>query len=196
MSQPWHRFVFITGTSLKSSRRNIELMVRPGALKTVLTKQTINTTETMILQDPHLTETTCFIAKHLDRESAHSSFNWTQSVSCVCSIDSSFSLTTTKKNIPVEVWQYLIEQVANNMGYLNNVITADEMWIYCYDPTFKQQTSELVPWSSSWSLKLHASKLKMKCMVITFFDWKGMAYTHAVPDWRLDATVGVLVSRP
>ncbi len=64
-----------------------------------------------------------------------------------------FALTTTK-NVRVEVCQYLIERVVNYTDYLNNIITTDETWIYCYKPVFKQQTSEWVQLDSSQSLKL------------------------------------------
>ncbi len=51
-------------------------------------------------------------------------------------MDSTFTLTTTKKNARVEVCEYLM-QVANDMDYLSNVITANMVRIYCHDPTFK-----------------------------------------------------------
>ncbi len=52
--------------------------------------------------------------------------------------------------------QYLIEQVATDAVYLNNVFTCDKMWLYCYDfmfmgsvrlycynSMFKQQTKQM-----------------------------------------------------
>ncbi len=59
-------------------------------------------------------------------------------------MDAMFTLTTTKKkkNVRDEVYQYLIKQIANDMDYLNNIITTDKILISCYDPAFKQQTSE------------------------------------------------------
>ncbi len=79
-----------------------------------------------------------------------------------------------KKNVSVEVCQYLIEQIATYMGYLNNVITANNTWIYCYDPMFKQLISEWVPWGSSRTIKPRTIKLEIKYMVVTFFDWEGL----------------------
>ncbi len=46
-------------------------------------------------------------------------------------MDSLFTLTATK-NVRVEIFQYLIEQVANGTDYLNDVITIDKMWTYCW----------------------------------------------------------------
>ncbi len=39
------------------------------------------------------------------------------------------SLSPQQKNVCIEGCQYLIEQVVNDMDYLNNVITANETWI-------------------------------------------------------------------
>ncbi len=90
--------------------------------------------------------------------------------------------SSQQKTVSVKVCQYLMEQVVNEVDYLNNIITTDKTWIYCYNPMFKQQTSKLVLRGSSHLLKPLATKLKIKCMVITFFDQKGLVYTRAVPD--------------
>ncbi len=78
--------------------------------------------------------------------------------------------------------QYLIEQVASDVDYLNDTITANETWIYCYNPALKPQMSEWVPWGFSHLLKPCTTKSKMKCIVITFFSKEGLVYTHTVPD--------------
>ncbi len=66
------------------------------------------------------------------------------------------------------------------------------MWIY-YDPVFKQQTNEWVPRGSSFPLKQHTMKSKMKCMVITFVDWEDMVYAHTVPDGQIVADWNIKV---
>ncbi len=94
----------------------------------------------------------------------------------------------------IEVCQYLIEQIANYADYLNKIITANKMLIYCYDPMFEQQMREWVPWGSSHPLKPHAIELKIKCIVITFFDQEGLVYTHAVPEVKQSMWIGTLKS--
>ncbi len=74
------------------------------------------------------------------------------------------------------------------MDYLENIITTDETWIYCYNPMFKKQKSKWVPRGSFCSLKPSGMKPKMKCVVITFFNRESLVYTHAVLD---DQTVNV-----
>ncbi len=77
---------------------------------------------------------------------------------------------------------HMLEKVANDTDYLNNVITTDEMWIYCYNRTIEQPMSERVLQGSSLPLKPYATKSKMKCTVITFFDQEGLVYSHSGPD--------------
>ncbi len=43
-----------------------------------------------------------------------------------------------------EFCNFLIEQVVNNADYLNNIITANETCIYCYDPMFKKLKDGLI----------------------------------------------------
>ncbi len=57
-------------------------------------------------------------------------------------------------------------------------ITTSETWINCYNPVFKQQTSECVLRGFSLPLKPCARKSKMKYMVITFFDQEVHTHTH------------------
>ncbi len=82
-----------------------------------------------------------------------------------------YLLLLQQKNVRVEVCQYLTEHLANDVDHF------DEMWIYCYYSTFKQQTSEWVPQGSPCPLKPCAMESKMKSMVIAFFEQKAW-YTY------------------
>ncbi len=79
---------------------------------------------------------------------------------------------------------YWSAPISNRSGTddLNDIITTNETWIYCYNHVFKQQTSEWVLQGSSCPLKPGAMISKMKYVVITFFDQEGLVYTHIVPD--------------
>ncbi len=87
-------------------------------------------------------------------------------------------LSPQQKNASVEACQYLMKQVDNNANYLNNVITTDAMWIYCYNHRFMQQTSARVVRGSLYPLQPCVIKLKMKSMVNIFFNRNGLVYTH------------------
>lgn len=65
-------------------------------------------------------------------------------------------------------------------AWWKNIITADESWIYYYDPETKQQSSEWVGKGEPPPKKFHGEKSTAKAMMITFFDYRGMVYTHTV----------------
>ncbi len=133
----------------------------------------------MILNDPHLTARQ--LASWLDIVIGNTHtllLTKFSGLSCVCSWWILYLLSPPQKNIHVEMCQYLIWQVANDADYLNNVITANKMWIYFYSPVFKQQTRKWVARSFSHLLTPHAKKSKIKCMVFTLFNQEGQVYTH------------------
>ena len=65
--------------------------------------------------------------------------------------------------------------------WFDNVITTDESWAYMYDPAMKQQSKRWMRRGSSGMLKQKSQKSMLKVMVVTFFDKKGMIYTHTMP---------------
>ncbi len=85
--------IYRSYNGFKCGRKSVKLM---GIPMTVLTKQSAHCHN----HDPGWSsfncETTCFVARHLDNECTYSSFDQTQSLSRVYSIDSVFILQTTK----------------------------------------------------------------------------------------------------
>ncbi len=63
-------------------------------------------------------------------------------------------------------------------GLWKTIITANESWIYVYDSVTKQQSTEWVKKGEGLPKKGHATKSAQKAMVITFFDYQGVVYTH------------------
>ncbi len=72
------------------------------------------------------------------------------------------------------VYQLWIEACRADPDWLNNTITADESWLYAYDPLFKQQSTEWRKKDSTPSLKAKVQKSATKVMVITFFNRCGI----------------------
>ena len=57
----------------------------------------------------------------------------------------------------------------------------DEIWIYCYDPESKRQSSECKHADSLRTKKARQSKSTHKLLMIPLFDRTGMIYMHWVP---------------
>ncbi len=76
-----------------------------------------------------LCETTCFFARHLDRERTYSSFDQTWSSMCVSAHAQWILhlLSPRQKSVDIKVYLYPIELVANVVDNLNKTITANKM---------------------------------------------------------------------
>ncbi len=57
-------------------------------------------------------------------------------------------------------------------------------WLLCYSDSEGYQSRVYDLLRSRTDLEPHTMKLKMKCMVITFFIQEGLVYTRSVPDGR------------
>ncbi|GFV34678.1 histone-lysine N-methyltransferase SETMAR [Trichonephila clavipes] len=77
----------------------------------------------------------------------------------------------------IEQWKERLEQEGDN--FLKLLIRADEAWLYQYDPTIKQSNEWKRP-SSPTPKKAKTVESAGKVVTITFFDYEGIVYQHAV----------------
>ncbi|UYV68136.1 hypothetical protein LAZ67_5003148 [Cordylochernes scorpioides] len=66
--------------------------------------------------------------------------------------------------------------------WLKNVITGDETWVYGYDPETKKQSSQWLEPGEPRFKKARMIKSKLKCLLITFFDVKGLVHYEFMPE--------------
>ncbi|GFX62446.1 uncharacterized protein TNCV_412881 [Trichonephila clavipes] len=62
----------------------------------------------------------------------------------------------------------------------NSSLKADQAWLYYYDPTIKQQSSEWKHPSSPTPMKAKTVKSAGRVMTIIFLYYEGIVYQHAV----------------
>ncbi len=113
--------------------------------------------------------------------SAHTILKDKLNMSRVCARWIPRLLTPEQKQNRVDVcleWKRFVEE---DRDWWKSVITADESWVYQYDPAMIIQSTEWVEKNEGRPKKARATKSANKAMVITFFDYKGMVYTHSVP---------------
>jgi len=78
--------------------------------------------------------------------------------------------------------------------FWENMITGDETWCFAYDPATKRQSAEWVGQNSPKPKKLRFKKLRVKTMLIVFFD-AGAIHREFVPEGQkvnAEFYVGVL----
>jgi len=87
-------------------------------------------------------------------------------------------LTEEQKQRRVTICQDLLERQDDILG---RVITGDETWVYQYDPETKQQSAQWTTANSLRPKKFHQSKSRVKTMLLTFFDTRGIVHYEFVP---------------
>jgi len=65
---------------------------------------------------------------------------------------------------------------------LCRVITGDETWVYQYNPETKWQSAQWKTGNSPRPKKFHQSKSRVKTMLLTFFDIRGIVHYEFVPN--------------
>jgi len=78
-------------------------------------------------------------------------------------------LTPEEKEIRMNIFADILQNIQNDPNFLENVITCDESWFFQYDPESKRQSMHWKSSSSPKQKKARQSKSKFKAMVIVFF---------------------------
>ena len=81
----------------------------------------------------------------------------------------------------MQVCQDIIECLQTKPDLLRRVITGDETWIFEYDPENKHQSCQWKSLMSPRPKKARLSKLKVKVMLITFFDVRDIVHSEFLP---------------
>jgi len=76
------------------------------------------------------------------------------------------------------MYQDLLERQDDILGH---VITGDETWVYQYGPETKQQSAQWKTSNSPRPKKFRWSKSRVKTMLLTFFDIRGIVHYEFVP---------------
>jgi len=87
-------------------------------------------------------------------------------------------LTKEQKQRRVTICQDLLERQDDILGH---VITGDETWVYQYDPETKRQSVQWKTANSPRPKKFRQSKSRVRTMLLTFFDIRGIVHYEFVP---------------
>lgn len=90
-------------------------------------------------------------------------------------------LSHEQKEHRLQVCRDLRQRALDDPEFLSRIITADESWIYGYDPETKQQSSQWKSPQSPRPKKARQVKSGTKSMIIVFFDIRGIVHREFVP---------------
>ena len=91
-------------------------------------------------------------------------------------------LTEEQKQRRVTICKDLLERQDDILG---RVITGEETWVYQYDPETKRQSAQWKTANSPRPKKFHQSKSRVKTMLLTFFDIRGIVHYEYVPTGQI-----------
>ncbi|UYV63127.1 hypothetical protein LAZ67_2003230 [Cordylochernes scorpioides] len=76
----------------------------------------------------------------------------------------------------------MVEMFNSDPNWIKNVITGEETWVYGYDPGTKRQSSQWLEPGEPRFKKARMIISKLKCLLIAFFDVKGLVHYQFVPE--------------
>ena len=77
-------------------------------------------------------------------------------------------LTPEQKETRLNICVVILKNIENDVKFLENVITCDELWFFQYDPETKRQAMHWKSPSSRRQKKARMSKSRFKAMMIFF----------------------------
>ena len=118
---------------------------------------------------------------HMHRESVRRILTEELNMRKVCAKMVPKVLSDEQKERRTELCCDLLERIDGEPSFLKSVITADETWIFTYDPEPKRQSMHWKTPSSPRAKKAHMRHSKFKAMLIVFFYIQGIIMAEWVP---------------
>jgi len=95
------------------------------------------------------------------------------------------ALSDDQRQERVQYTKDIIKTTCRNKNFLNSIVAEDETWCFHYDPTTKCQSDEWKSPASPKGKKVRLQKLKVKTMLVCFYDSKGIIHHEFVPEGQI-----------
>jgi histone-lysine N-methyltransferase SETMAR len=99
----------------------------------------------------------------------------------VCAKFVPHTLTDEQKSKRVDHFREVVAAARNDRNFLKSIVMGDETWCFQYDPETKRQSAEWKSKNLPQAKKTQKVPSKIKTMLITFFDSKGIIHKEFVP---------------
>jgi len=151
---------------------------RSGQQATSRTEENIAKIRQIVRENRRLTVRSTAGQENIDRETVRKILTEDLDMSKVCAKMVPKELTKEQKQRRVTICQDLLERQDDIFGH---VITGDETWVYQYNPETKRQIAQWKTANSPRPKKFHWSKSRVKTMLLTFFDIRGIVHYKLLP---------------
>ena len=151
---------------------------RSGWPATIRTEENIEKIHQIVSADHRLTVTSIAEQVNIDRETDRKILTEDLDIREVCAKMVPKELTKEQMQRRATICQDLLEKQDDILG---RVTTADETWVYQYDPETKRQSAQWKTANSPRPKKLRRSKSRVKTILLPFFDIRGIVHYEFVP---------------
>ncbi len=153
--------------------------------RTSLTKTNMNTVQTVVGEDPHLSARAFECLLNISRMTCHQIPNENLNIRQVLSTWVPYMLTREQLNQRVALGKNFLKCFGKNPTFLNCIIMCDKMWIHHFDPPWKHEKEIWKQKEQPCWKKVCQEKFVGKIIVITFWYQKGMIYQHVIPNKKI-----------
>ena len=150
---------------------------RSGRPATSRTEENVAKIHQIVRENRQLTVRSIAEQVNIDTETVRKILTEDPDIRCV----QKWSQRSSKKNKSKEKSHFAKTFWRGKMTFWACVITGDETWVYQYDPETKRQSAQWKTASSPRPKKFRQSKSRVKTMLLTFFDIRGIVHYEFVP---------------
>ncbi len=93
-------------------------------------------------------------------------------------------LTAAHHCAHLQISRCLLGRMRRSPGWCSKVITADESWMYAYNPTRRQQSCTWLEAGERCHSKTHHEMSTKKLMLVAFWDSRGIVHHEFIPQGR------------
>jgi len=151
---------------------------RSGRPATSRTEENIAKIRQIVCEYHRLTVRSTAEQVYIDRETVRKILTEGLDIRKVCAKMVPKELTEEQNQRRVTICQDLLERQGDILG---RVITGDETWVHQYDPEKKRQIARWETANSPRLKKFRWPKSRVKTMLLTFFDIRGIVHYEFVP---------------
>jgi len=170
----WHKR-FLNG------RESLEDDEHTGRPISIRKPETIEKVRDFVVSDRNASLKMMKEALNINRETIRTILHEDLQKTKVCAKFIPHTLTDEQKSVRVGHSRDVVAAARNDPNFLKSIVTGDETWCFQYDPETKRQSAEWKSKNSPQTKKTRKVPSKIKTMLITFFDSKGIIHKEFVP---------------
>ncbi|UYV73952.1 hypothetical protein LAZ67_11001570 [Cordylochernes scorpioides] len=173
--------VFIWHKRFSDGRNTLEDDKHTGRPSSSKTPESIEKVREFVANNrsasPRMMEEVLHIKKETIRTILHEDLGKTK----VCAKFVPHVLTGEQKSLRIAHCRDIISAYENDSNFLKSIVTGDETWCFQYEPKTKRQSAEWKSKNSPQAKRTRKVPSKIKTMLITFFDSRGIIHKEFVP---------------